>query len=44
MEISIALEKPCYFPGEVLKCLIKVGALWFCAVYAFYCYIAPAAA
>ncbi|WIA37821.1 hypothetical protein OEZ86_014682 [Tetradesmus obliquus] len=24
MELSLALEKPCYFPGEVLKCLIKV--------------------
>jgi sporulation-control protein spo0M len=26
MELSIALEKPCYYPGDVLKCLVKVRA------------------
>lgn len=25
MELSITLEKSCYFPGELLKCLVKVG-------------------
>lgn len=24
MEVSITLEKACYFPGELLKCLVKV--------------------
>eukprot|EP00775_Hariotina_reticulata_P007093 gene7093-7306_t len=27
MELSIALEKPCYYPGDVLKCLVKVRRL-----------------
>eukprot|EP00879_Flechtneria_rotunda_P029080 GHRR01031344.1.p1 GENE.GHRR01031344.1~~GHRR01031344.1.p1 ORF type:complete len:410 (+),score=179.61 GHRR01031344.1:497-1726(+) len=27
MELSIALEKPCYFPGELLKCHVKVSRL-----------------
>lgn len=25
MELNITLEKSCYFPGELLKCLVKVG-------------------
>jgi hypothetical protein len=24
MELNITLEKSCYFPGELLKCLVKV--------------------